>query len=64
MNESINIPHVKNKLKKVFNCSVTQEEDLSNTILFVHNEPDNKYTEEERILLYKEIIELLQELRK
>lgn len=64
MNDSIKIPHVKNKLKKVFNCPTTQEEDLSNTILFVHNEPDNKYTEEERILLYKEIIELLQELRK
>lgn len=36
----------------------------SNTILFVHNVPDEKYTEEEKQELYKELELLLQDIKK
>lgn len=64
MNKSINILNVRKKIQQVLGyTSDYDEEDLSNTVLFVHNEPDSKYTQQEKLELYEEIKDLIQSFK-
>lgn len=64
MNNSIDKLNIRNKIQKIFGyVSDYDDEDLSSTILFVHNEPDDKYTNEEKLELYEEIKDLIQSFK-
>lgn len=61
--KSIQQQWLKAKLKKVFNCSSLDDIDYQNTILYIHNEPDNKYTSIEKQEIYNELISLLTSIK-
>lgn len=52
------------QLRKTFRHKGLDKTIPDNTILFVHNEPDSKYTEEEKQELYKELENLFIDIKK
>lgn len=64
MNKSINVLNVRKKIQQVLGYTPDYDtEDLSNTVLFVHNEPDGKYTYQEKLEIYDEIKDLIQSFK-
>ena len=60
-----NINKYKEELLPIFHNAKGIDNDISdNTILFVHNTPDDKYTQEEKEEIYKELEFLLQDIKK
>lgn len=63
---AIKLNWVQKKINKIFNINlnVLKKQDVSNTVLFVHNEPESKkYTKEERLKIYNEIVQLLHKIK-
>ena len=64
--DTIKLEWVKKKISKIFdiNLNVLKKQDVSNTVLFVHNEPDSKkYNKDQKLVIYKDIIQLLHKIK-
>ena len=63
-NKVIQSESIKKKIIPIFNSEhIHNTEDVSNTILFVHNEPDSKYTFKEKREIYVELNRFLKQLK-